>query len=192
MSTDALRKTSWSVFGAVPRAAKRLPRRWLAFLLLTLMPLSLGASCGAQPNMLVPGTTGNFLDFPWPNDIRRKSDGTLDVDGFPGSSIAVFNDAVMRGANATRAFGNNSAVFFTMSGNILTTSFPTPQQSRDDSRSSVMLVNLDNPAAPRVPVKVAFKATGTTLRPERLLSILPYPAFLWRKGLAMPSSCSMV
>jgi hypothetical protein len=123
-----------------------------------------------------PSREHGFFSFPWPNDIRLLPDGSLDMDGFP---IPTNNPTVANilslGASITEGFGTNSAVFFQTTGvPINTGSLPSAAGSTLPG-SPVMLVNLDDPGAPRTPVLLNLKNTIGILRPPDLFAVLPYP-----------------
>ena len=116
-----------------------------------------------------------FFSLPWPNDVRVAADGTLNMSGFPGSQSNPIIQAVLtRGAKATRGFGTNAAVFFQTTGALDAASLPGAEASLSAS-SPAMLVNLDDPDAPRVPLLVDFNAVAGKLRPANMLTLLPYP-----------------
>jgi hypothetical protein len=122
-----------------------------------------------------PGLQRGFFAAPWPNDIRRRSDGTLDMSGFPvPAGNAIVQSILGRGSAVTKRFGTNAAVFFQTCAPIDTATLPAPDASMLPG-SAVMLVNLDNPGAPYTPVLLDLKNTRGTLRPPDLLSVLPYP-----------------
>ncbi|HAU16233.1 MAG TPA: hypothetical protein DCS92_21115, partial [Gammaproteobacteria bacterium] len=60
-------------------------RNALSLLMLTMAVLGTLPGCGgsAVPKMDWQGE--GFFSFPWPNDLRRQQDGTLDLAGFPGT-----------------------------------------------------------------------------------------------------------
>jgi hypothetical protein len=117
-----------------------------------------------------------FFSLPWPNDIRVMPDGSLDMAGFPlPPNNAIVANILALGASITEGFGTNSAVFFQTTGApIDTASLPSAEDSLLPG-SSVMLVNLDNPGAPRTPVLLDLKSTIGILRPPDLFAVLPYP-----------------
>lgn len=124
-------------------------------------------------------TAGDFFAMPWPSDHRRTADGTLELAGFPGLDEAQGGLGPMLRGNIepnVRGFGTNTAAFFTMKGALDPRALPAPTSYTDDG-AAVMLVNLSNPAAARIPVLVDMKGAPTVARPGRLLSVMPYPGF---------------
>lgn len=123
-----------------------------------------------------PSLAGGFFSAPWPSDTRLAPDGSLDLAGFPGRSANPVADLVLgRGEAVTYGFGTNSAVYFQASGPVDVTSLPFAAENSVSRRSNAMLLPLDDPTAPLVPVLADTKATGTALRPANLVTLLPYP-----------------
>ena len=123
-----------------------------------------------------PTLAGGFFDAPWPSDTRLRPDGSIDLTGFPGRSTNGVADFVLGGGEAaTFGFGTNSAVYFRASGELDPTSVPSFAESTVQLRSTVMLLDLDEPAAPPVPLLVDYDPTGTPRQPSHLLTLLPYP-----------------
>jgi hypothetical protein len=121
-----------------------------------------------------PGASRGFFSMPWPNDIRKHDDGTLDLTGYPGSTNPLAKQILTAGSANTIAFGTNAALFFQTCGAVDPGTLPTPDQSVTGG-STALLVNLDNQSAPPIPLLVDFKSDAAKLRPARLLTLLPYP-----------------
>lgn len=118
------------------------------------------------------GWTSGFFSLPWPNAIRTRADGTLDLTGLPTRGNVVLGQlAVAAGAEVDGA-GTNAAVYLRFTGSIDPSTLPTPAGSTSPS-SPVQLVALDG-SAERVPV-VARIEPSDGYRPSNLLSLLPYP-----------------
>ncbi len=134
------------------------------------------AEVGTTTISMDPTLAGGFFDAPWPSDTRRRADGSLDLTGFPGRSTVPLADIVVgRGEAATKGFGTNSAVFLRATGAIDPVTLPLFAQSSVRRRATAMLLDLDHPGAPLVPVLADVKAAGTALRPSNLIALLPYP-----------------
>lgn len=131
---------------------------------------------GSTTVLFDPTSAGGFFDAPWPSDTRLRADGSIDLTGFPGRDTIAIADLVLgRGEAATFGFGTNSAVYFRMSGGIDATTLPVTADLSVLRRSTVVLLDLDDPAADPVPLLVDVKAEGTALRPSHLVTLLPYP-----------------
>jgi len=136
------------------------------------------AACDVRPNM-TPGGQGGFFATPWPNDVRTRPDGTIDLAGFPGRWNGIVNMVMQRGEVATKGFGPNASAYFTFDGQIDTTSLPSPNASLEDA-SPVMIVDVD-PDSPnrgrRIPAQSTFTSAPSLYKPANLLSVMPYPGF---------------
>lgn len=141
------------------------------------------AACGDDPvtaYFAVPGssTGDDFYALPFPNDLRRHADGTLDLSEFPTNAVIV--DTIRTIAERDlNGFGLNAALFARFSGALDPATLPTPQQSTTED-ASVYLVNVD-PDSPgrgeRWPVVVTFRPEGTqTIKGNRLV-VRPFPGF---------------
>lgn len=138
------------------------------------------ACSSAQPTTALfasqsPGD--DFYALPYPNDLRRHADGTLDLSLFPTHSLIV--DSYRMNAQSLDGFGLNSAIFLRFDGPIDPTSLPDPAGSMQPG-ASVFVVNVDA-ASPdlgaRTPIIATFRPDGTsTIGPNRLV-VRPYPGF---------------
>lgn len=138
---------------------------------------------GSTTVLVDPALTGGFFDAPWPSDTRLNANGSLDLNGFPGRSTIPIADIVLgRGAADTHGFGLNSAVYFRTTAPIDPASLPYSADFTVQKRSVTMLLDLDRPASPPVPLLVDFKAAGTPRRPSNLLTLLPYPGHPLQPG----------
>ena len=66
----------------------------------------------------VAGQTSEFYALPFPNDLRRKEDGTLDLAGHSRDNNPTLETWINIFAAKTRGFGTNSAVYFRFSGTL--------------------------------------------------------------------------
>lgn len=133
-------------------------------------------SVGSTTVLFDPTLTGGFFDAPWPSDTRLRADGSIDLTGFPGRDTIGIADLVLgRGEAATFGFGTNSAVYFRMSAAIDPLTLPITADASVLPRSTVVLLDLDDPTADPVPLLADVKPAGTALRPSNLVTLLPYP-----------------
>ena len=119
----------------------------------------------------------DFYALPFPNDIRRKADGTIDLSAFPTHSVIV--DDYRMAAESLDGFGLNAAMFARFDGPLDPASLPDPAGSILPG-ASVYVVNVDA-ASPdfgqRTPIIADFRADGTdTIGPDRLV-VRPFPGF---------------
>lgn len=114
----------------------------------------------------------DFYELPYPNDIRRHTDGSLDLSKFPTNSILV--DEYRVDAEKLDGFGLNSAIFQRFSDALDEATLPDPAASMLPG-ASVYLV--DVMTGERVPIIAHFRADRTnTIGPNRL-AVRPFPGF---------------
>ncbi len=132
-----------------------------------------GPDEGGPVTISMDGTYGgSFFSLPWPNAIRKKADGSLDLWGIPTNGSVPLALMINGASDVIRDFGTNAAVYLQFTGEIDAATLPTPSASASPS-SPVQLVNLDDPSD-RVPV-VARIERADGYRTANLLSLLPYP-----------------
>jgi hypothetical protein len=140
-------------------------------------------ACGDDPVTAyfnVPGSTpsDDFYSLPFPNDLRRHADWSLDLTGFPTNSVIA--DSVRQIAEADLdGFGLNAGMFSRYSGALDPASLPSPAASITET-ASVYVVDVD-PESPargeRSPVVVTFRSDGTQTIGGNRLVVRPYPGF---------------
>jgi hypothetical protein len=140
-------------------------------------------ACGDDPvtaYFAVPGSTqsDDFYALPFPNDLRRHDDGSLDLSAFPTNSVIA--DSVRQIAEADLdGFGLNAAMFSRTSGELDPASLPGPAASITEA-ASVYVVDVD----PESPTRGERSPVIVTLRPDASQTIgtnrrvvRPYPGF---------------
>ncbi len=147
-----------------------------------LLCLVLFAGCADPPTAYfsAPGGTpgDDFYALPFPNDLRRHDDGTLDLSAFPTNSVIATSvrDVAERELDG---FGLNQAMFARFSAPLDPASLPTPEDSITD-KASVYLVNIDADSpdrGTRTPVIATFYAEGTHTMGDNRLAVRPVPGF---------------
>jgi hypothetical protein len=123
------------------------------------------------------GSDNDFYALPYPNDLRRTADGTLDLSLFPVNS-PIAQDYVAA-AQTLDGFGLNAAMFARFDGPLDPTTLPDPAGSIKPG-AAVYLVNVDK-ASPdyntRTPLTVDFVGSaGGTIGANRI-AVRPYPGF---------------
>ena len=97
------------------------------------------AACGDDPGttalFAVPGADvgDDFYALPFPNDLRRHDDATLDLSLFPTHSLIV--DQMRAAAETLDGFGLNSAIFARFDGPLDPASLPTHRTRHRRSRT---------------------------------------------------------
>src|SRR5215470_9157286 len=96
---------------------------------------------GAAVTALFETTPSDFYALPFPNDLRLRADGTIDLSDYPRPSAFIGN-WVDTFAKWSGGFGTNSAIYFRFSGPIDPATLPaTPADSVGDT-ASVYLAEL--------------------------------------------------
>lgn len=108
-----------------------------------------------------------YLSTPWPNDTRRSSDGSLDVNGFPFEKDGQFSKQLISLAKTTKGFATNAGVFFKVSHDVRGLHIDD-----DVVQSSAYLVPVDDLGEARVPVHVQTMDGQLTGR-DNILTFLP-------------------
>ncbi len=136
-----------------------------------------GDPAGTQPMFALQSPGDGYYALPFPNDIHRHPDGSLDLSLFPTNSQLV--DSYRAAAETLDGFSLNGAMSSRFTGPIDPASLPDPGGSLEPA-ASVYLVNVDNRSASygtRTPIIAAFREDGTsTIGPNRLV-VRPYPGF---------------
>src|SRR3954471_9012407 len=108
--------------------------RRLLWLLLVLA--SAGGGCGDDSHttalFAIPGGTpgDDFYATPFPNDLWREADGTIDLSQFPTNSLLA--DQYRQAADGLDGFGKSSAMFTRFDGALDQASLPDPAGSLAD------------------------------------------------------------
>jgi hypothetical protein len=134
----------------------------------------------------VPGD--DFYALPYPNDLRREADGTIDLSAFPTNSVIV--DSYRAAADTLDGFGKNSPIYCRFDGPLDEGSLPAPRESLAET-SPIYLVDVD-PESPaygmRVPITTRFRTPATPTLGGNHLAVRPYPGF----GLADGTTYALV
>ena len=153
-------------------------RRALPLVLTALGLTACGTdSSGTTALFAIAAPADDFYALPFPNDLHRHSDGSLDLSLFPTNSLIA--DTYRMDAETLDGFSLNGAMSSRFSGPIDPASLPDPAGSID-AAASVYLVNIDTAspdAGTRTPIIVKFRDDATqTIGPNRLV-VRPYPGF---------------
>lgn len=119
----------------------------------------------------------DFYALPFPNDLRRHSDGSLDLTGFPAKTPIV--QKYVDAAQTLDGFGLNTTIFARFDGPIDPASLPDPAGSIATG-ASVYLVNLATGV--RLPIIVHFMTVARGTVGTNNLSARPYPGFTMDEG----------
>jgi hypothetical protein len=143
--------------------------------------LVVAAACSSKTGTVAmfelnaPGS--DYYALPFPNDLHRASDGTLDLTNFPTNSLIVEQYRMV--AQTLDGFSQNAAMSSRMTDAIDATTLPDPQGSLG-SDASVYVVNIDASSpnvGKRTPIIADFRTDQTnTIKGNRLV-VRPYPGF---------------
>jgi pimeloyl-ACP methyl ester carboxylesterase len=130
------------------------------------------------------GEMPDLFALPFPNDLRLKADGTLDLRGFPPGLrpdvIRSYQEATER---QTHGWATNPVVYFRFSAPIDPTGLPANSAASTQGDASVFLVDID-PSSPRlgtrVPILTRYYPEATVFVPQRVLALTPLPGFSLR------------
>jgi predicted esterase len=124
----------------------------------------------------------DLLALPYPNDLRLREDGTIDLARLGGGQdelLQRYLDLVVR--NKTGGFGTNGAVFFRFDNALDLRSLPqTPSESALPS-ASVFWVNIDPVSSDygkRIPFFSSFQATESKYHGAHRLALRAVPGFV--------------
>jgi hypothetical protein len=143
-----------------------------------LLVLGACTSSSSGTTALFAQNGSDFYELPFPNDLRRHDDGTLDLSRFPARTPIV--DQYRMDAETLDGFTLNGAEYQRFSGPLDETSLPDPAASVQPG-ASVYLVNLTT--GDKTPIIAHFRADKTTtIGPNRLV-VRPYPGFGLDEGV---------
>ncbi len=123
----------------------------------------------------------DFYDIPFPNDLRLKEDGNLDLSNFPNpDQVSILSNYLDIIATNTRGFGTNAAIFFRFTAPLDEGSLPQEPAETITFDSPVFLVNIDINSlnrGTRIPLQIRFQEKGMIYQPENILTALPVYGF---------------
>ncbi|MEM6960663.1 MAG: hypothetical protein AAF550_02835 [Myxococcota bacterium] len=119
---------------------------------------------------------GSFFDLPFPSDLRKNPDGTLELDAWPNPFELSLLQEYIDAASSLTGFGTNSAMYLRLSEPPDLGTLPADPQAALSSDASVFLVNLDSESSDygrRHPVEYYFRETATPYWPSHTLAVRP-------------------
>lgn len=170
-----------------PPTARSLP-----LLLLTVgCPLSaVGCSSGGGTHVLfdlhqpttplaTPTASDDFYALPFPNALRVRDDGTVDLDRYPrvGGQI----DDYIATIDRSPARFQNAGIFFRLDGPLDPTTLPADAAASLLPDASVSLVDVTAGGA-RTPIRTRFTALNYDFIGPNWLAVLPEPGFPLHEG----------
>ncbi len=131
----------------------------------------------AMFSMLGASTPAPF-QLPWPNDLARTSQGTLDMRVFPNTGNLNVSRFIAA-AGTLRGFSTQGAVYFRFSDALDSRTLPTLPRSRDRN-ASIRFVDVDPDSPGRglhVPFIARFQSTATVFYPANTLAVRPVEGY---------------
>jgi hypothetical protein len=128
---------------------------------------------------------GDFFKAPFPDESRRRANGTIDLDRFPARAKNYLVDALATiAARDSDGFGVSSGIFFTLSGPANAAALPSLDASVL-AGANVFLIGVDAGAPDylrRYPVTVEFRANARPYGAANMLSLVPLQGAPLREG----------
>lgn len=113
-----------------------------------------------------------FFDLPWPTDLRRTGDGTIDVLDFPNTGRNVFVEAYLEAlTDRLDGFATNGGVYFRFSQSVDPDSLPATPEASLESGASVVLIDLE--AGALHPVVVSYQDCPTRFWAAHSVALRP-------------------
>ncbi|MCA9664425.1 MAG: hypothetical protein KC503_02520 [Myxococcales bacterium] len=132
---------------------------------------------------LAGGADADLYALPFPNDIRRRADGTIDLARFSSGQPQLLQHYYDLVASGRFGFSTNGAVHFRFSDAIDEGTLPASPAGAVAAGSAVQLVDID-PSSPdygkRVPLLLAYKPAAGRFIGAHSLTLLPLPGFTLR------------
>lgn len=177
-------------------ATRATRRRSRATVLSLLVALTAGASlrCGDEQVASNPGPQGtsalfvvpaslteleddHFFDHPWPSDLRRETNGTLRLTGFPNRTrTPLIFDYLREMTGKLRGFSPTAAAYVRFTGPLDEASLPASPPATVAPSASVLLVDVD-PRSPergqRKLAQVVFHEPAGVLWDAHTLAVAP-------------------
>lgn len=167
------------------------PKRLLALILCGVVCFAASGWAGCEDDgesstravfrLAEPQGQERFFELPWPNDLRRNEDGTLDLTEFPSDTVMV-TDYLAIFDGSIPGYSTQGGVYFRFTGPVDPGSLPETPADSVKSTSSVFLVDVDKTSpgyGKRVPVEVSFSAERKSVGSNALV-LLPFRGFVLR------------
>jgi pimeloyl-ACP methyl ester carboxylesterase len=139
-------------------------------------PLPVTLSFSVPRNGAIPE---NF-ELPYPNELWRRPDGTLDLASYPGASRLLGADLV---AEADGTFGPNIGIFLHFEGELNEASLPAAALTiEDNSPLFVAEVLANGNLGPKIPVLFKVSVDGANVLPKRTIAVQPVFGLGFRPG----------
>lgn len=125
----------------------------------------------------------DFWSAPMPSALRRQSDGTFNLDRWPGMRSQLVTTWLTAIDARVDGWGVNAGVFFPLSGAVDVASLPKSPADALGAEASVFFVDVTKSSpdyGKRFPLEVSFTADAAPFRPANLLAVIPVAGFARR------------
>lgn len=122
---------------------------------------------------LVNPNGAGLFDAPWPTDLRRREDGSLDLSGFPDPKDVVLVQTYLNEAQKLNGYSIAPAFYIRFDAPIAVDSITSQVQSGEPG-SNVILVDIDKNSryfGRRYPVRAEWSGPETTYLPANTLKL---------------------
>lgn len=125
-----------------------------------------------------------FYDTPWPSDMFKRNDGSIDFMRFPQSNRLIVNTYMTQATRDINAFSVSQTAYFRFTAPPSLGNLPSPGDSMGIT-SPVMLVDVDPQSPERgalIPIETRFYPKRLTYVDANTLAVKPFPGFVLRPG----------
>lgn len=124
-----------------------------------------------------PGSDAAFFDLPWPSDLRRTSDGLVDVRAFPNPMrIEVLTEYAEAITTHLDGYGTNAAAYARFSEPVAEETLPRDPAATTSDGATAFLMDVDPDSAERGtrhPAVVVYRDAATVYWPAHTIAIRP-------------------
>lgn len=158
---------------------------------LPLLLVLVGAVACEAPHTFVPRDTRvafepggrDFWSAPLPSELRRQSDGTFNLDRWPGARSQLVTTWLTAIDARVDGWGVNAGAFFPLSGGVDSSSLPAVPADALKDDASVYFVDVTKGSPDygrRFPLEVRFTSEAAPFRGPNLLAVIPVAGFVRR------------
>lgn len=158
---------------------------WICLALLVFAVAGKASSKDVRPYFDFSGQTG-FFKMPYPNDVRRNADGTVNLEGFPATGLFWLISSYP-GMAEKAGFGTAPSIYFRFNGPVNVANLPKSAKDSLKPGCPIMLIDID-PRSPEYGKKYPLlwryydkPASWATSGPN-LLAIMPLPGYVLREN----------
>ncbi len=125
----------------------------------------------------------DFWSVPLPSELRRQSDGSFNLDRWPGTRSQLVTTWLTSIDARVGGWGVNAGVFFQVSSGVDVATLPKTPGDALTSEASVFFVDVTRGSpdyGKRFPLEVSFTADAAPFRGPNLLAVIPVAGFARR------------